>query len=428
MATHATGAAATVENDDEPCEDREMIRRFRLLHAVVTLGIAALAAATPLVPPLAPPATAQTCDLGPLCPPVTTTTTTSTTTTTPTTTTTKATTTTAASTTTTTLAPTTTTLAPATTILAPTTTLATPEPATTTVLAGPVVTVPTANTSVAASTIPGSGIGSTTTTIGPPAASTTTTTAVVKGPTTTAISPSGKFMNVVVQARGDNPGPAAGFGVVFGCNGMSNVDAALLYPAGAGKQVVPVRTETDRCGIVVSPRWKAGETPGGFWTASVYGPVTNAATDILPLAPLPQRDRTGTFGFPFGNTIAVTYWTGAPALKIRIRAKGGTTAPFPRVGVACDGVRSTYAPGAGGVLLGPVQVATPWDRTIDIGAIAWEMGCRPGTVLRLTAAPPKDQSLKLSFATNAKAVGLPDRSGVLVTLAASQQLDVVWKH
>ena len=419
MATHATGAAATVENRYEPCQDRGMIRRFRLLHAVVALGIAALAAATTFVPPLAPAATAQTCDLGPLCP---TTTTTTTAPTTPTTT--STTTTTAASTTTTTLPPTT-------TILAPTTTLATTEAATTTVLAGPVVTAPTANTSVAASTIPGSGTTTTTIVSGPStttAGTVNTTTTVAKGPTTTAIPPSGKFMNVVVQARGDKPGPAAGFGVVFGCNGTGNVDAALLYPAGAGTQVVPVRTETDRCGIVVSPRWKAGEALSGFWTASVYGPVTNAATDILPLAPLPQRDRTGTFGFPFGNTIAVTYWAGTPALKIRVRAKGGNTAPFPRVGVACDGVRSTYGPGAGGVVLGPIQVATPWDRFIDIGAIAWEMGCRPGTVLRLTAAPPKDQPLKLSFATNAKAVGLPDRSGVLVTLTTSQQLDVVWKH
>ena len=118
-----------------------------------------------------------------------------------------------------------------------------------------------------------------------------------------------------MQVKGDKPGPAAGYGVVFGCNGTGNVDAALLYPAGNSEQSINVRAETTRCGIVVNPRWKAGETPGGFWTASIYGPVTAGANDVQALAPLPQRDRTGSFGFPFGVGVAVTYWPGPPPLR-----------------------------------------------------------------------------------------------------------------
>ena len=292
-------------------------------------------------------------------------------------------------------------------------------PATTAV---PVVTVPQANDSVTATTVPGSGTTTTSTiavTTTRPASTTTSTST----STTTTVPGSGRFMRVVVQVKGDRPGPAAGFGVVFGCNGKGNVDAAIAYPAGAGEQKVEVRTETTRCGIVVNPVWRPGETPAGFFTATMFGPPGANPADAQPLVALPRRDRTGSFGFPFGPGVVVSYWPGQTPLTLRVRAQGGTQAPLPSVNVTCDTGTATVGAAAGGRIIN-AAVSTPWDRVLDLGSLAWELGCRPGGQVRIIANPPAGSPLKVSFATRAKATGIV--SGALVTLTNSQQLDVIW--
>ena len=313
-----------------------------------------------------------------------------------------------------------------------TTTSATAATTTATTIAPTPVSIPSANDSAAATTVAGSGTTTTSSTRVASATTTTSTTSISASTTTTFATvqrpaPSGRFLRVVVQTKGAKPGPAAGFGVVLGCNGKDNVDAAIAYPPGAGEQNIEVKTETDRCGVVVNPKWRAGELASGFWTATLVGPPFGKPVDVVPINALPKRDRTGSFGFAFAQSIVISYWPGEVPLSVRIRARGGTQAPFPSVNVQCPGATPTVGPGAGGQLVNQT-IVTPWDKVVDVGPLAFELGCRPGSQLQLNASPPPASAsapLKVAFATRAKATGLV--SGALVTLGGSQQLDVLWK-